>query len=157
MGKTMSRDLAAMFAAGASDAYESFGMSEKDAEYVAKEMCKIAAKRYVVADDDDDEEEDTWWSRNSGWVLPSAIGAGALLLGAHSAKSPYARADRDVFSNAFAYTLEKFKRLMGRTDDPRWLNLVDASYNKPKVVSSNKDIDPGGNNPMYRHFMGKSE
>lgn len=125
MGKTIDRDLKAMFAAGAYSAYVDMGMQEKDAEAVAEEMCKLAAKRYVV-DDDDDDEGDTWWSRNRGWLLPAAIGAGTFLMGSNAASSEYAIPGGGHFENTGRYLWNKFKKLFGYTDNPIWKSLTDV-------------------------------
>ena len=126
-----------MFAIGASDAYVDMGMSEKDAEAVAEEMCKLAAKRYVVDDDDDDEEEDTWWSRNRGWLIPAAIGTGAFLLGSNASSSEYAIPGGGHFENAGRYVWNKLRKLFGYSDDPIWKSLTEVSARPPSKPHTN--------------------
>ena len=138
MGKAAERDLDAMFAAGAYSAYVDMGMREKDAEAVAEEMCKIAARRVRYVDDDDEDKEDTWWNRNKWWVLPSAIGTGAFLLGANSASSESSRPDRGHWVNAGSYIWNKVKKLFGQSDDPMWNALTRAEERRIVALKNNE-------------------
>lgn len=104
---------AVMFAAGA-HSYLDGRMPGKDAGSVVESLCKEAGYRYV----DDDRERGTWWSRNSGWALPTMVGAGALLLG-HDA-GMRGRPDRSPISNVWNRVVERLDALLGKPTSPEW-------------------------------------
>jgi hypothetical protein len=114
--------LETLFAAGAFSVLpDGKPLNEKDAESFV-ELCKEAAARRVRFDEDDDE--DTWWSRNKHWALPTAIGAGAFLVGADAGRN--GRPDRSYISNAGSLLWERVKALLGIPNSSLWRSMTKA-------------------------------
>jgi hypothetical protein len=137
-------DLEELFAAGAKSVAVENGMSEKDAEDFADRMCKDARPRRVRVVDDD-EEEGTWWDRNKAWVIPSAVGLGAFVLGADAGRG---RPDRSAWTNVGRNFIDRLKYIFGTNRGPVEKSMTDAD---PEVLlarnadkKNSKDSDLGG-------------
>jgi hypothetical protein len=113
-------EMAHMFAAGIFSVADGAGMSGKDAEPFVSNVCKAAAARRVRFDEDD--EEDTWWSRNKHWALPTAIGAGAFLVGADAGRN--GRPDRNHISNVGSLLWERVKAILGFPNSSLWRSMT---------------------------------
>jgi hypothetical protein len=113
--------IATMFSAGAYSALEGRGMSSNDADAFVAHVCKEASSKSFRYDED---EDDTWWSRNKGWALPTAIGAGAFILGADAGRN--GRPDRSPFSNAGNLLWERVKALLGVPDSALWRSMTET-------------------------------
>lgn len=111
--------IATMFSAGAYSALDGSGIDAKDADAFVAHVCKEAVARRVMFDED---EDDTWWSRNKGWALPTAIGAGAFLLGADAGRN--GRPDRSYFSNTGSLLWERVKTLLGIPNSDLWRSMT---------------------------------
>ena len=111
--------IATMFSAGAYSALEGSGICAKDADAFVAQVWKEAAARRVRFDED---EEESWWSRNKGWALPAAIGAGAFLVGADAGRN--GRPDRNYFSNAGSLLWERVKALLGIPNSDLWRSMT---------------------------------
>lgn len=122
--------ISTMFSAGAYSALDGSGIDAKDADAFVAHVCKEAAARRVRFDEDEDEE-DTWWSRNKGWALPAAIGAGAFLVGADAGRN--GRPDRNYFSSAGSLLWDRVKALLGEPSSALW-----ESMTKPKKTKKNE-------------------
>ena len=122
---------ATMFSAGAYSALDGYGMDAKAADAFVEHVCKEAVAKRVRFDED---EEDTWWSRNKGWALPTAIGAGAFIVGADAGRN--GRQDRNYFSNAGSLLWERVKALLGVPNSDLWRSMTErktTSSSKPAV------------------------
>lgn len=115
------REREELFAAGARSALEWAGGTEKDAGALILDACKEAAARRGRWDED---EEGTWWDRNRHWALPTAIGAGAFLVGADAGRN--GRPDRNYLSNAGSLLWERVKALLGIPDSALWRSTTAA-------------------------------
>lgn len=113
--------IATMFSAGAYSALDGRGMDAKSADEFVAHVCKEAVAKRVRFDED---EEDTWWSRNKVWALPTAIGAGAFLLGADAGRN--GRPDRNYFSNAGSLLWERVKALLGIPNSDLWRSMTET-------------------------------
>lgn len=122
MEKMSGESIDCLFAAGAYSAAMEKGMSEKDAEAFAVEVCKQAAARKVRWDEDEEDEGDTWWSRNKHWALPTLVGTGAFLVGADAGRN--GRYDRSHLSNAGSLLYRRLRSLLGLPNDPWYRSLV---------------------------------
>ena len=111
--------IATMFSAGAYSALDGCGMDSKDADAFVANVCKEAVARRVRFDED---EDGTWWSRNKGWALPTAIGAGAFLIGADAGRN--GRPDRNYFSNTGSLLWERVKALLGIPNSDLWRSMT---------------------------------
>ena len=102
--------ISTMFSAGAYSAFDGAGIGGREADALAKRV------RF------DEDDEDTWWSRNKGWVLPTAIGAGAFLIGADAGRN--GRPDRNYFSNTGSLLWERVKALLGIPNSDLWRSMT---------------------------------
>ena len=109
--------------AGAYAAAREHGMSRDEAIAFASGMTKASAAK-IVRWDDGEEEQDTWWSRNKHWALPTAVGAGAFLLGADAGRN--GRKDRSSVTNALGLLGQRVKALLGVPTDPLYKSLTQA-------------------------------
>ena len=107
---------ATMFSAGAYSALDGHGMDAKAADAFVANVCKEAVARRVRF------YEDTWWNRNKRWALPTAIGAGAFLIGADAARN--GRPDRSYLSNAGSLLWERVKALLGIPNSDLWRSMT---------------------------------
>lgn len=124
-----------MFSAGVYSALDGAGIDAKDADAIVAHVCKEAVARRVRFDED---EEDTWWNRNKGWALPTAIGAGAFLIGADAGRN--GRPDRNYFSNAGSLLWERVKALLGIPNSDLWRSMTKtpATVSAAPAVSADK-------------------
>lgn len=118
-------DVAALFAAGAYSSGLSRGMTVKQAQDFAYEICKEAASKKRPKWEDE-EDDDTFWSRNKGWIIPALVGTGAFLFGSHAGQNK--RPDRGHFENAWDFLKDRAGRLLGVSDDA----LRSSTVNAPK-------------------------
>ena len=108
-------DMLSIFEKGASDYLESSGLPSGYACNVAsamgKEMGKEAARRAY------DDDEGGLWDSVKGWLVPSAVGVAALMLGDYVGK--HGRRDRNAFQNAYDLISKKLRDAYGdRLDSP---------------------------------------
>lgn len=122
--------IATMFSAGAYSALEGRGMDAEAADAFVEHVCKEAVARRVRFDEDEDGY-DTWWSRNKGWALPTAVGAGAFLLGADAGRN--GRPDRSYLSNAGSLLWERVKALLGVPNSDLWRSMTTI---RPQATAS---------------------
>lgn len=124
-------DMLSIFEKGASDYLESSGIPSeyacKVASAMGKEMGKEAARRAY------DDDEGGLLDSIKGWLVPSAVGVAALMLGDYFGK--HGRRDRNAFQNAYDYISRKARDITGtRFDSP--LRAFDTSDLKTKDHSS---------------------
>ena len=127
--------IATMFSAGAYSALDGSGMGAKSADAFVAHVCKEASARRVRFDEYDDED-DTWWSRNKRWVIPTAVGAGAFLIGADAGRN--GRPDRNYFSNAGSLLWERVKALLGVPNSDLWRSMTktpETASAAPEVIA----------------------
>lgn len=115
-------DVAALFAAGAYSSGLSHGMTVKQAQDFAYEICKEAASKKRL-NLDDEEDDDTFWGR---WIIPALVGTGAFLFGSHAGQ--HKRPDRGHFENAWDFIKDRAGRLLRVSDDA----LRSSTVNAPK-------------------------
>lgn len=116
-------DLATVFVAGAASEAIRSGMSEKEAEAFAHELCKAASMDKLAYDDDD--EEGTFWDRNKAWIIPSLVGTAAFWAGASGERN--GRKDRSYLSNAWNNIWNRTKILLGMESDPLVRTMTDVA------------------------------
>ena len=122
-------DVPALFAAGAFTAGACSGMTEKEAEELAFNVCKEAAygRRMRIVQDDEEDEDETFWDRNKWWLVPALVGTGAFLVGSNSGQVK--RPDRGHFEGAWDFIKKRMKDLLGQS---KFMEIFTKTPNKGK-------------------------